>query len=516
MSSLSRCVACPANDGVDCHPVPSCGAEQSDVLLIGAGPGKDEAARRMPYVGKAGQELTQLYLPLAGLHRDETWVNGKCVHLANSALCWDGTDRTPGERRVTECARYHLPGLLYRVKPKVIVLMGGVTQKLVTSQKVRLDMHHGIPQHGTLLDGVWTGPFVPMYEPALGLRETTKMTPLMDDFRRLGRWLVGEWAPPIPYTGSKDYRYGDSPAIVDSYFDDCVPLATRPVISTDTESHGKQEWSVQVSVAKHTGLLVQFENRASMKRLAERMNELLDAGWEAEYHHALADLGVVEKAGVPTTGRFRDTIQEAFQLCGLPQGLKALAYRLLNVTMTSWEDTVWPASVLKFLEWANEARLVAERDLFEQVEHKLVRGRCADCGHQHSKGPCKRESCGCTSKRVVYSWFERKPGAVEALLKHVCTHTEAKIDDEKPYHPWKQMGKMRTSGLRGKVPTSEEWAFVEKEVGEMPILGIGHCSREQALTYACDDSNMTGQVAEAMEVLRHDRQWEIDEEDVDR
>lgn len=519
MPSLSRCPTCPHHDGIDCLPISSSGPEPCDILFLGSGPGKDEAARRMPYVGKAGQELSQLYLPLAGLHRDDTWLNGKCVHVGNASLCYDGSDRPPSEKRVVECARHHLPGMLYRVQPKVIVLMGGVTQKLITNRdrNIRLDMHHGFPQENTeLLDGVWSGWVVPMYEPALGLRETTKMTPLMEDFRRLGKWLVGEWRAPEPYTGEKDYRYGDTVEEVDRYFDDCLPLSSRPMISTDTESHGSAAWSVQVSIAKHTGLLVRFACQEAMKRLAERVNELVEEGWEIEFHHSLADIRVVEKAEIRVlAGRFRDTIQEAYHICSLPQGLKPLAYRLLNVTMTSWEDTVWPASVRKFLEWLYEARAVAERDLAESIEHKLVRGRCKECGHQHSKGPCKREGCGCTSTEVVYSWFESKPGAVESILTHIARFTEAKIDDEKPYQPWKQLAKMKVGGLRGKKAEEWEWEKIRREVGEMPILGIGNCDRQQALDYACSDSDHTGQIGEELEKARAGKQWEVDKEDID-
>ena len=45
------------------------------------------------------------------------------------------------------------------------------------------------------------------------------------------------------------------------------------------------------------------------------------------------------------SGRYRDTMQEAFHLGNLPQGLKALTYRLFRHTMTSYEETVRPASI---------------------------------------------------------------------------------------------------------------------------------------------------------------------------
>ena len=188
--------------------------------------------------------------------------------------------------------------------------------------------------------------------------------------------------------------------------------------------------------------------------------------------------------------------------------------------MPSWEDTVWPASVDKLINWIGEAVVYADEHLADAVVHPLVRGRCVRCGHQHTKGPCKRKEClevgGCLETEQVFEWMEKKPGAVENILKHVARYTLGSTDDEKPYHPWKTLRTMRTGGLRGKVPGEGEWREVEEACGKIPILGIGNLDYPTAVRYGCGDADNTGQVAEVLRVMRQDSRWWVDEEDWDK
>lgn len=530
---LDLCPTCPGRTNWETRKVLPVGPTPCPLLFIGAGPGKREAITLIPYSGQAGDELTDTYLPAAYLSRDE-------VHLANSSCCWDGTDRTPNEGRVVGCARLHLPDLLDRVKPEVVVLMGGVTQRLA-DKRIRLDMHHGIPQRGSLLGGVWEGWIWPSYEPALGMRETSRMSQLLEDFRNLGRWWRGEWEPVRPAEEvEKDYAVVSSVDSLVRYIrGDGTNGATpcrltpdgRPKPSIDTERHGRKLWSLQFSLSPGTGRLLRCpDTRPLLGTGAGRETGLLrefnqwvrETQAEATLHHAGQDLDAMEGMGVvpvsvrnPTEG-FRDTMQEAYQLCSLPQGLKALSYRLLGVTMRTWEDVVWPASVEAWAEWAGEAVYLAGDSQQVEVRTDLKRGRCADCGHQHSKGPCKRPGCGCVSTAWTMVKIEHAPGAVEKILRHVLRYTLATVEADKPYHPWKKMVGMQAEGLRGDKATAGEWDWVEEFVGPMPILGIGNVKDEaEEIAYSVGDADMTGQVASELEVRRGDRRWVVEKEDYD-
>lgn len=474
------------------------------MLLLGAGPGKRDMSKRVPYSSNAGVELDNTYLSRAGFSRHE-------VHVGNASLCFDGSDRIPPEKRVIDCANNHLPRLLDRVQPDVVVLMGGVTTKLA-DKRIKLDMHRGRPQWNSLLGGKWEGWVWPSYEPALGLRETGKMTQLMQDFTRLGEWLRGEWMPPTQADAIKDYGLVSDTdkgvrEMMQYIVGDCREWTWTP--ATDTETHGKDPWSMQFSVRPHSGRLIRVENKRALHAF---QNWLADTRSEMILHHAGQDLDTLQRMGVAPVS-FRDTMQEAYHQCHLPQGLKPLAFRLLGVTMRSWEDVVWPASVRAAISWIEDAINLASTGLQEIHSTPLKRGRCTDCGHQHSKGVCK---CGCQSTRLTFKKTEYKPSGVEAVLKHVLTYTARTEEDDDPYNPWKKLPEMRVDGLRGKVAEPWEWEYVEEVLGPMPILGIGNCDLEEAVTYGCSDSDHTLQVADALEQGRGDKRWRVDAEDYDK
>ena len=536
------------------------GPSPSRLLFLGAGPGKTESETLRAYSGLAGKELDHTYLSMAGLYREE-------VHIDNLTKCWDGTDRTPPDKRVQSCARHHLPTLLASVRPEVVVLMGGAAVRTIDplphGQRVRLEMHHGMPVRGSILGGLWDGWIWPSYEPALGMRETTRMTALLEDFRRLGQWVRGEWEPPAGWQESSespelsdslesskssessksakslkslDYRlvsdtdesareferylyYGANTGIDNA--DPDMYWLRRPGV--DTESHAGTPWSVQISVGIHAARVVKASNKRGLEAVRRWGDNALRNGLSLEYvlHNANGDLDTLDRMGIHPGQHFsgyRDTMQEAFQLCSLPQGLKPLVYRLLGVTMRSWEDVVWPASVQAVERWLESAQLLAERELVDVEIGAYVRGKCPVCGHQHTKGVCKRDGCGCEESFDENTWKEKRmavPSTLAAILKHIRRYTVETKDADKPYNPWNALKRMRVEGLRGKRAEEWEWVMVESEVGQVPLLGIGNCTDEEAIRYAADDAARTGEVAVALEKMRGGERWRVDPGDID-
>ena len=496
----TRCPSCPNTSRL----VLSEGPAPAQFLFLGAGPGKHEDRSGRPYSGPAGEELTNTYLALARLHRED-------VHIGSAQLCWTGDDKVQ-EARLLACARHHLPALLDRVRPEVLVLMGGATCR-IADERIRLDMHHGRPRWGSVLGGAYECWLWPSYEPALGMRETSRMTQLIEDFTHLGEWMRGEWAAPAPglEEREKDYRLVHTWEELESYLN-CLPAVLE--MAMDTEDHGGKPWSVQISHTPHTGRMILAENTALIRRFSAWANES-STSWI--FHHAVHDLDVAARLGI-FIARYRDTLQEAFQLCSLPQGLKALVYRLFGATMHSWEDTVRPASVRAVVDWLEEGMAAVSGTLDESIVHTLNRGICQDCGHMHLRNACKR--CGCPipvkeSGRITYRRVEHRPGAVEAILKHVLTYTVQTEEADEPYDPWEAMDRMRVEGLRGKKPESWEWEWLEGRIGKAPILGIAHCPADQALLYAAGDADWTGQVAAELEKQRGSARWQIADEDRD-
>lgn len=462
--------------------------------MIGAGPAKRESQTLRPYSGLAGDELRQLYLPLAGLHDDE-------VVLANGSACWDGTDRTPPTKRILSCSTMHLPALIDRVQPVVIVTMGAATQAIV-DKRVRLDVHHGRPQYTSVLNGAWEGYVWPSYEPALGMRDTGMMSHLMDDFKHLGQWLRGEWVAP---TYDADMEPTDYRIVSDCYYDlqelDAYLHTDARFRGLDTEDHGPDVWSVQISTRPGTGRLIRADNRRGLDVLGRWIATVRP---ELTMHFALHDIDACHRLGLPEIRCFRDTMQEAYHACSLPQGLKALVYRLFGHEMRSWEDVVWPASIAKMQTWLQDALLIAAESP-EQIVEQLKRGHCRDCGHYHSKGACK---CGCPIMLLTREKVTYKPNAIQATLAHVLRYCEPDNESEgKPYNPWKKLPEMRESGLRGRSASQSEWGDLMSQVGEMPLLGIGNCDEDEALTYAIADADWTARAAAELEKRRGEGKW---------
>lgn len=537
-SSSTRCPGCPG----DFTPIPGCGKDPSRLLFIGERPGKQEQERLRIAIGKTGEEMDYTYLPLAHLRRAD-------VRIENTVRCWALGNRQPSDKEVQSCANHFLPSVLKKCKPEVVVLMGGTAHKIIDSpanaKRPRVDLLHGRPFYGSILNGVWEGWIWSSYHPALGIHDTTKMTYLMDDFQHLGEWLEGDWQPPTPDEGvEKDYGIITNVTSLSSYLRDgreyqlgrgavdreCAS-ARAIQLAVDTERHGPDPWSVQLSLRPNTGRLIRYRrgDSADARLLAEFNSFIRETGAEVSLHNAGQDLDMLESMGV-WTPLFRDTMSEAFELCAFPQGLKALVFRTIGARMTSWEDVVWPASIDLMSEWvAGAINLSADHLQHVDVEY-MKTFTCAACGHRahpdvvcKSKAGGRTEKCGCESgEKYSNEKTIAKSGAIEKILRHVLRYTlETEMSDD-PYDPWvalvgtaKKPG-MLTKGLRGDIPEKWEWEWLQDVLGPVPVLGIGNCELEAAVAYGCSDADYTGQVADVLDQERRDKRWDVVEEDWDK
>ena len=249
--------------------------------------------------------------------------------------------------------------------------------------------------------------------------------------------------------------------------------------------------------------MVLFSDTEALKSLVARINVLLRRGWELVLHNASYDLPILEKCGIDHRGQFRDTLQEAFQLGNLPQGLKALSYRLFRTTMVSWEDTVRPASINALLGWLAEAMVVARVDLYET---KVKVYKTCVCGHGENAHTTFKHatSCSCSDYTPKEEKYE-VPGGVEKLFSRLANHTE----EDSEYDPWLRLREWRDENDR-------EYAHVVSRCGPWPILGIGNCSEAQAIRYAVGDADATLQVAMELERRRRDNRFDIAPGDEDQ
>ena len=217
--------------------------------------------------------------------------------------------------------------------------------------------------------------------------------------------------------------------------------------------------------------------------------------------------------------QYRDTLQESYHQCSLPQGLKALAYQLLGIEMVSWEDTVLPASTKALQAWLEEAYGIAQEQMQVEKRTEQLTLVCAACGHgRHFGKKCKTCSCAECLEVVPKVKVEMVSGAAEAILKHVLKHLGKSEDEDSDteYNPFKKLPEFWSEGLRGKKPNAGDMEMLVEALGPVPILGIGNCTMEQAQRYAIGDADVDLQVAGELERRRGGSRWEIMQGDEDQ
>jgi len=108
------------------------GNERSPLVFVGEGPGADEDAQGIPFVGRAGQLLTQMIEGTAkkegiDLERDQ-------VYICNVVKCRPPGNRTPEPDEMEICGQF-LYRQLSAIRPKAICALGGTAARALTGHK---------------------------------------------------------------------------------------------------------------------------------------------------------------------------------------------------------------------------------------------------------------------------------------------------------------------------------------------------------------------------------------------
>jgi len=95
------------------------GNPRARVMFIGEGPGADEDAKGEPFVGRAGQLLTDIITKGMGLRRPEE------IYIANVVKCRPPENRDPKPDEAASCLPF-LRAQIRSIRPEVIVLLGRI------------------------------------------------------------------------------------------------------------------------------------------------------------------------------------------------------------------------------------------------------------------------------------------------------------------------------------------------------------------------------------------------------
>jgi DNA polymerase len=146
------------------------GNPKAELVFVGEGPGADEDAQGLPFVGRAGKLLTQM-IEAMGLQR-------KDVYICNVVKCRPPENRQPEEDEVSTCSPF-LMRQIDAIAPKVIVCLGAVAAKTL------LQTNRGISQ----FRGEWLEfrgrKLLATYHPAYLLRNPPAKSEVWKDLQKV-------------------------------------------------------------------------------------------------------------------------------------------------------------------------------------------------------------------------------------------------------------------------------------------------------------------------------------------
>jgi len=114
-AEIGDCTRCPLAYAGRKKIVFGDGSPAARLMFVGEGPGADEDAQGVPFVGKAGQLLNNMIAAM-GLKREE-------VYIANIVKCRPPGNRVPEPVEANTCSQF-LVRQIDVVRPEVIVALG--------------------------------------------------------------------------------------------------------------------------------------------------------------------------------------------------------------------------------------------------------------------------------------------------------------------------------------------------------------------------------------------------------
>jgi len=150
------------------------GPVDASIMIIGEAPGKDEDIKGIPFVGRAGKKLFEMF-SAAGIDEND-------VFITNVVKCRPPGNRNPEPVEMKRCRPYLLKQIEI-IQPEVIVLLGNIALSLVT----------GTPSGITKMRGksfeYLSYKAIPTFHPAYVLRNPGSEKIVVEDFKKVQRCI---------------------------------------------------------------------------------------------------------------------------------------------------------------------------------------------------------------------------------------------------------------------------------------------------------------------------------------
>lgn len=155
-TDIGDCTRCPLAFAGRHSIVFADGDPNARLMFVGEGPGADEDAQGIPFVGRAGQLLNNM-INAMGLKRSE-------VYIANVVKCRPPQNRTPEPVEANTCMQF-LCRQIDIVRPEVIVALGATAATYLLGAKSSLSSLRG------RIHSVRNAKLIVTYHPAYLLRD---------------------------------------------------------------------------------------------------------------------------------------------------------------------------------------------------------------------------------------------------------------------------------------------------------------------------------------------------------
>jgi uracil-DNA glycosylase len=154
------------------------GNPNANLMFVGEGPGRDEDLQGEPFVGRAGQLLTDIITKGMGLRRED-------VYIANVIKCRPPQNRNPEPDEVASCEPF-LRKQIELIHPEIIVALGKFAVQTLLQSRVPI----------TRLRGNWHTymgiKLMPTFHPAYLLRNPADKKLVWEDIKKVMKEMQSE------------------------------------------------------------------------------------------------------------------------------------------------------------------------------------------------------------------------------------------------------------------------------------------------------------------------------------
>lgn len=213
------------------HAVPGEGDPDTEVVFVGEGPGSNEDRQGKPFVGAAGQFLTELIRSI-GWRREE-------VYITNVVKCRPPGNRDPEPDEIAACAPY-LQRQLEVLDPALVVTLGRFSLQSFMPG-ARIGQVHGMsrPIETGTGTGTRSAQAYAMYHPASAFRQQALRETIQMDMCAIPEVLIEARAGrAAPVTGAVDGPADPAPAPYEAPAR--LPLDDAPPAAPDREPEHRE------------------------------------------------------------------------------------------------------------------------------------------------------------------------------------------------------------------------------------------------------------------------------------